>query len=113
MLDLTFADQVFDRAGDFLDRNTGIDSVLIKKIDDIGLQALERLLGDLSDPFRAAIESLRTIPILETKLGRDDHFVSEGRDRLADDLFVFSAVGLRSIEEGDSLVIRSTDEADR
>jgi len=38
-------------ARDVFDRHVGIYAVLIEQIDDIGLEALERCLGDLLDVF--------------------------------------------------------------
>ena len=100
MLDLAFRDQVFDRAGDVLNRHLGIDAVLVEKVDDVRPEALERLLGDLPDALWAAVETRLGVAVLEPKLGADDHPVTEGRDGFADDFFVHCAIGFGGVEEG-------------
>ena len=56
VLDLAFANQVLDRARDVLDRHVGIDAVLIEQIDPIGLEPLQRRVGDLADVRRPAVQ---------------------------------------------------------
>ena len=48
VLDLALPDQVLHRARDVLDGHVRIDAVLIEQIDAIGLEPLERGLGDLA-----------------------------------------------------------------
>ena len=47
VLDLALADQLLHRAGHVLDRHVRIDAVLVEQVDGVGLEALERGLGDL------------------------------------------------------------------
>jgi hypothetical protein len=49
---LALSDQLFDRAGDVLDRDVRIDAMLIEKIDAVGAEALERGIDDRLDVFR-------------------------------------------------------------
>jgi hypothetical protein len=65
------ADQVLDR--DLLDRCVGIDVVLIQQIDPVGLEPLERCIGDLADVRRSAVQP-RLLPTFkpESELRRDD-----------------------------------------
>ena len=55
--DLAFANQVLDRARDVLDRDLGIDAVLIEEVDGVDLQAPQRRLGDLADVRRPAVQA--------------------------------------------------------
>ena len=62
VLHLAFADQLLDRARDVLDRHVRIDAVLIEQIDDVGLEPLERSLGDLLDVLRPAVKAPMSPP---------------------------------------------------
>ena len=55
MLDLALGDQFLHRTGDILDRDVRIDAVLIKEIDPVGLEALERRIRHRPDAFGAAV----------------------------------------------------------
>ena len=44
--DLALRHQVLDRAGDVLDRDLGVDAVLVEEIDAVGAEALEHALDD-------------------------------------------------------------------
>ena len=97
MLDLALGDQVPDCGGDLLDRNVRIDTVLVEEVDGVDAQRLERVLRDLADAFRAAVEPAgcsRTK--VEAKLRGDDDFVSEWLQGLADEFFV----GERTVDFG-------------
>jgi hypothetical protein len=41
VLDLAFVNQRFDYAGDFLDRHVRINPMLVKQVDEIGLQSAQ------------------------------------------------------------------------
>lgn len=63
--------------------------------------------GRLSKP---EVES----PSLKPKLGGEHDLIAKRRDGLADQLFVREGpVGLRGVEEGDSLLERASDERER
>jgi hypothetical protein len=100
--DLALCDQVLDRAGDLLDGRLGVHAVLVEELDPVGLQAPERCFGDLSDVFRAAVEAptLSRLRIdVEPEPGRDDHLVTTGGERFADEFFVDErAVDLGGVE---------------
>src|SRR6266404_3478168 len=92
MLHLTLLDEFFDGAGGIFDGNIGIDAVLIEQVDDIGLETLERGLGDLPDVFRTTIQRTptgSTIGIrLEPELGGDHHLVAKRSERIAHKFFI-------------------------
>ena len=74
VLNLTFLNQVLHRSRDVFDRHVGVDAVLIKQIDNVGLEALERSLSDLLDVVGPAVQSppFRCLGInIETEFGRD------------------------------------------
>ncbi len=57
VLDLAFPNQILHRARDVLDRHVRVDAVLIEEIDPIGLESLERRVGDFPDVRRPAIQA--------------------------------------------------------
>ena len=62
VLNFAFPNQILDRSCHVFDRHVRVNAMLIEQIDDIGVQALERGLGDLLDVLRAAVERLRALP---------------------------------------------------
>ena len=73
VLHLAFADQAFDRAGDVLDRHLGIDAVLVEEIDPIGLEPLQRRVGDLAYGRWPTVQPCLLAALKsETELGCDD-----------------------------------------
>jgi len=72
--------------GDLLDRHVGIDTVLVEQVDDVGLQPLQRRIGNLPDMSRLAVHgALAAIGAeVEAELGGDDDLVAKGRQRLAE-----------------------------
>ena len=58
VFDLTFFDELFNRASNFFNRHLRIDPVLIEQIDHSGLEPLERSLGNGSDALGSAVEAL-------------------------------------------------------
>jgi hypothetical protein len=69
VLDLAFLDELFDGAGDVFNVHIRIDTVLIEQIDHIGLQSLERPVGNSPDApsgrlFRPLCESPSSKPNL-------------------------------------------------
>jgi len=57
MLHLAGLDQIPDGTGNNFDRHLRIDAVLVKQVDHVGLQALERRFSDLLDVFRPAVQA--------------------------------------------------------
>ncbi len=91
MLDLALGDQVLERAGNLLDRHVGIDAVLVEDVDAIGAQAPEGGLGDLLDMLRPAVETAAPFACrrnVEAELGCDHHLITNGLQRLPDQLLV-------------------------
>lgn len=76
MKDLPLRDQILHRSRDVLHRHICIDPVLVKEVDPVGPQPLQRFVGDLTDTLGPAVEALRDIAILEIELGRDDDIVA-------------------------------------
>ena len=56
VLHLALLNQFFHRSRNVFDRHVGVNAVLIEQVDDIGLQALERGLGDFLDVFWPAVQ---------------------------------------------------------
>ena len=104
VLDLAFVNQILHRPGDVFDRHVRVHAVLIEEVDRLDLQTLQRGLGNLFDVRRPAIEAARSIGFeREPELGRDDHLVTEGAERFADELFIDErAVGFGGVEERDA-----------
>src|SRR5260221_11679828 len=104
VLHLALLNQLFHRSRNVFDRHVGIYAVLIEQVDDIGLEALERCLGDLLDVFWTTVQATptrSTIGIrLPPELGGDHHLVTNGSQRLAHEFFVWErAIDLSRIEE--------------
>ena len=57
MLDLAFLDQLLHRSRHVLDRHVLVDAMLIKQIDGIDFEPLERALCDLLDVLRPAVQA--------------------------------------------------------
>jgi len=64
VLHLAFLNQILDSARNILDRNVQVDSMLVKQIDGIDPQPLERPLCDLFDVRWPTIESARLASIV-------------------------------------------------
>ena len=112
--DLAARDQILDRAGDLLDRHGRIDAVLVEQIDPIGLEPLQRRVGHFLDVRGPAIEPcLLAVFESEAELRRDHDLIADGRERLADELFVGErSVHLSGVEEGDAALHRRADQRD-
>src|SRR5690242_20345089 len=117
MLHLAFFDKLLHRSSHVLDGYVRIDSVLIKQIDGVYLEALKRFLGDLFDALRTAIETCpsgTSVGVkLETELCGDHHPSPKGRQRLPHQFFVGKwSIDLGRVEEGDATVHRSMKKRD-
>ena len=97
-------DQVPDRAGDVFDRHSGVDTVLVEQVNDVGFEPLQRRFGDRPDVFRPAVDADRFAFFkLEPELGGDHHLVAHRRKRCANQFLVDpGAVDLRRVEEVDA-----------
>jgi hypothetical protein len=78
---LPLLDQLFHRAGDVLDRDLGIDAVLVEKIDHVRTKTLQRRFDDLLDVRGAAIQRANPLRGVEAELGRDDDLIADGLKR--------------------------------
>jgi hypothetical protein len=113
--DLALLNEVLHGSRDILDRHVGIDAVLIKEVDEIGLESFQRGLGDLANVLGPAIDSSQR-PLgfgidFETELGGDHNLITEGSQGLADQFFVGEgAVSFGGIEECDTAFEGSADE---
>jgi hypothetical protein len=112
--DLPLLDEPFHGARDVLDRNLGIDAVLIEEIDPVGLEARKRRVGDLADVRGTAVQADRLLAFeLEPELGRDDDAIAHGSERFADEILVREgAVRFRGVEERDPRVHRRAEDRD-
>ncbi len=81
--------------------------MLIEQINCLGLEPLQRSLGDLFDAFGPTIQTLPTGTSVwiqfEPELRGDHHSPAERRERFAHKLFVGErAIDFSGIEEGDA-----------
>jgi hypothetical protein len=107
VLHLAFLNQILDSARNILDRNVQVDSMLVKQIDGIDPQPLERPLCDLFDVLWPTIESAPLASIvgvgLPSELRRDYDFPAKRSERFAYQFFIDErAVYLGGIEERDA-----------
>src|SRR5260221_1438715 len=103
---LALLDQITYRPGHILHRHLWIDTVLIQKVNVIGLESLERAFDGLTDILRPASSfGADLLSVLETKakFGADDHLVAPVLERPAEQLLVGEGtIALGRIEEGAS-----------
>src|SRR6267143_3489046 len=121
VLHLALMDEVFHGSGDVFDRHVGIYAVLIEQVDDIGLEALKRCLGDLLDVFWTTVlgsptrvQGRSTIGIrLATELGCDHHLVTKWGQRFAHERFVFEGtIAFGGVEKCDATFDSRPDQRD-
>jgi len=117
VLHLALLDQIPDGAGDVFDGNIGIHAVLVEEVYDVGLEALERGVGDFADVLGTAVEAGGTADRgginYPAEFRGDDDLVAEGREGFADKFFVdVRAVNFGGIEEGDAAFEGGADECD-
>ena len=74
--DFALLDQLLYGAGNFFDRNIRVDAVLIKQIDVVRLQTLERCVRDQPDSLRTAVEAAHDEAVFEAELRCNDDVVA-------------------------------------
>ena len=113
MQHLALRDQLFDRAGNVLDRDVRIDPMLVQKIDAVGTETLEGGIDDRFDVLRAAVETTSASFDVEPELRRDSHVVANGCERFADKLLArVGPVHFGGIEERHASVMGFTEHSD-
>ena len=98
---LALCNQVADGTSNVFDGHRRVYAVLIKQVDIIGTQALQRGIADSADVFRAAVHAGHLAVLqLETKLGRDDHLLAQRLQGLTQQQLVgIGPIDLGCIEE--------------
>src|SRR3569832_388542 len=115
--DFTFCDQILHRARDLFDRHVGIDAMLIKQIDVVSLEPLQRCVSDFLHVLRPAIDaelrSLSTGIEFKSELRGDHDFIAYGRKSFADKLFIRKwTIHFRRVEKCYAAVDRCTKQRD-
>src|ERR1051325_7528691 len=109
-------DQVLHYASDVLDGHFRINAMLIKEIYYLDPKAFKRGIADFPNVFGPAIHAVLPADLWingEAELGGDDHSVTHGPKRSADNFFIGErSVRLSGIKESDSAVHRLTNECD-
>ena len=100
-------------SGHIFDRHVRIDAVLIEQIDVIGPQTFQAGVGHRFDMLGPAIGATAALPGLkidvEAELCGNHHFVADGLERFADQLFVRERpVGFGRVEHRHAKVIGGT-----
>ena len=100
--------------GDFLDRNVGIDPMLVEKVNGRDPQPPQRVLRDLPNAFGTAVEAARTAKTkVEAKLSGDHDILLKRLKRLADEFLVRErTIDLGGVKEGDASLDRRPDQGD-
>src|SRR5450631_4900185 len=113
MSDLSLSDEVLHGAGHIFNRHIRVHAMLIEQINPVSLEALQRAVSDSPDPFRRAIQTFGRNSVLEAEFRRDDDFVANRCQRLADEFFVRKrTVCFGRIEQGHAAVKCCTDYLD-
>src|SRR3546814_210171 len=104
-----------DLADDLLDRDRGIDAVLVEEVDRVDAEPLERAFARGAGVGGRAVDAGDLLALEpEAEFGRDDQPVALALDRLAEQFLVREgAIDLRGVEEGDAKVDRAVDRARR
>jgi len=111
MADLALGNEVRHCADRFLDRDTGVDAVLVEQIDDIHAQPLERALAGPPHIGGRGVGA-DYLSVLEGKaeLGRNYQPVAAAADRLAQQFFIdMRSIDLGGVEKGDAQFDRPVD----
>ena len=112
VLDLAGVDELLDGAGDFFDRDVGVDAVLVVEVDRVDAEPSQRAVGGLLDGVGPAASRL-AVGVDETELGRNDDLSADRSQGLADELLVGErSVDLRGVEERDAELDGASDDAD-
>ena len=95
----------------------GIDAVLVKEIDDAGLEALQRAFNNLLDMVGAAVGCCPFAAAVrvgfKAELGGDDDLIAERRESLTDEFLIdVWAVDFGRIEESDAAFNSGSNEVD-
>src|ERR1700722_19896024 len=109
---LACLDKLFHRACDILNRDIGIDPMLIEEIDVVCPETLETPIHHPLDMFGPAVQTalLREI---EAEFGSNLHFVAKRLNRTANDgLARVRSIHFRSIEECHAVPVRLADDLD-
>ena len=96
-------DQLLHRPGDLLDRDVGVDAVLVEEVDVVGPQPPQRVLdgarGSSPAGCRAAFAAGVAFEV-EAELRRDHDLLAHRLERLPDEILVrVRPVHLRRVEE--------------
>jgi hypothetical protein len=115
--DFALGDEVLNGSSHVLDRDGGIDAVLVEQVDSVGAEALQHRVDGATYVVGLAVGSASPLPGLrvavEPEHRGDDHLVTYGLKRFADDAFGLQwPVGFGRVEERHALVNRGADEGD-
>src|SRR5208283_3178801 len=108
VLHLACLNQFLHRSRDVFDGHVRVNPMLIKQINRLEPEPLERAFDGLFDVLGPAVQARRTGPRIaatevESELGGDHHFSAERREGFADEFFVgVWAVNFSSVEECDA-----------
>src|ERR1051326_2672791 len=102
---LALLDEPAHRTDRVLDRDGGVDPVLVIEVDDVDAEALERGFARLLNVFRPAVDPARAAVLAE--FGGEDDTLATPFERAPKQLLVLpEAVGVRAVEKIDAEVDR-------
>jgi hypothetical protein len=110
--DLALVDEPGQSADGLLDRDLGIDAMLLVEVDRVDAQPPQARLAGLADVLRATVDRART-PHDVAELRREDDLVAAVAYRAPHELLVVTgAVDVGGIEEGHAELERPVDRRD-
>ena len=115
--DLAGIDELGHRADGLLDRDVGVDAVLVVEVDVVDAQAPQRRVARVHHVLGAAVDAARrgVLGVADDpELGGQHHLVAPVGDRLADELLVgVRPVHVGGVEQRDPELERAVDRGDR
>src|SRR5262249_19684410 len=117
MPDLSRLNQFLDGASHIFYRDAGVNTVLVKQIDHVRPEPLERTLDSPLDVIGTTIHTARVYTGIRidvpAEFRGDHHLIADGSEGFTHDFFVCEwAVGFSGVEKCDAMFHGCTDEGD-
>ena len=114
VMHLSLINKILDGTRYLLNRDVGINAVLVEQVNPVGAQPLQRFLCNLANILRAAIKAITGPSVFKPELGCNDDLVADGGKRLTKQFLIIARpVGFGGVEEGNAEINGVTEQRDR